>query len=50
MGSHDESGELAPRSDQTTEESDAKKLIRQAAETFGMPATVSDAVASVQHW
>lgn len=29
VGSHDEEGELPPRSDQTTEESDAKRLMRQ---------------------
>lgn len=50
VGSHDEQGELPPRTDQTTEESDAKRLMREAADYFGMPTSVPEAVGSVQAW
>ncbi|KAL4437470.1 hypothetical protein ABPG77_003451 [Micractinium sp. CCAP 211/92] len=41
---------VPPRTDQTADESDAKKLLRQAAEHYGVPTTMGGAVDSVKHW
>lgn len=49
-GSHDEGEELAPRTDQTTSESDAGRLLRFAGEKFGVPTNISEVVHSVQTW
>lgn len=35
---------------QVADERDAKKLLRQAAEHYGVPTTVAGAVYSVKHW
>ncbi|KAL4452131.1 hypothetical protein ABPG75_007793 [Micractinium tetrahymenae] len=41
---------LPPRTDQIADESDAKKLLRQAAEHYGVPTTMGGAIDSVKHW
>ena len=50
MGSHDEEAEVAPRSDQTTTESDSRRLLRLAAEYWGMPTNLSQVLHSVKNW
>ncbi|PSC71091.1 formate dehydrogenase [Micractinium conductrix] len=49
-GSHDEEGQVEPRSDQAAEEGGAKAVLRAAAERYGVPTTLAGAVGSVKSW